>query len=440
MTNRKMVPMSSIIKSISMGPFGSDVKVEYMRESGMPIIDGSNLTTTKMNWEKYRFLDIDRAKKMQSSLAHKGDIIVTHRGTIGQLSYVPEDCPFDEFLISQSQFRVTLDTVQVNPVYFAYYFNTSEGQKRLLSFANYVGVPALASATTNFKELEFPLIPITEQNKVASLIENIDSKIENNNKICDDLEAMAKLIYEYWFVQFDFPDGNGKPYKSSGGKMIWNDKLRRELPEGWGVLPIGNMISTERGLSYSTPNIKSGQGIPMLNLATFMPGGGEYKADGLKHYLGDYPRNKVLQPYDLIMCNTQQTAIKFETDIIGRAMLVPDIFIGDVVFSHHVNVIRTHEESMKYYLLYLFNSDYYHKYISGFTNGTNILGLSFNGVEDYLTEVPTPDLLKKFGEVVLDVEKKKSEIIVENQQLASLRDFLLPMLMNGQVKVNKAGA
>lgn len=280
---------------------------------------------------------------------------------------------------------------------------------------------------------------ISIQDDLGDLCSAIDFKISNNVAICSDLAAMLKLIYEYWFVQFDFPDENGKPYKSSGGKMIWNHELKRDIPDGWEVLPIGNMISTERGLSYSTPNIKSGQGIPMLNLATFMPGGGEYKADGLKHYLGDYPRNKVLQPYDLIMCNTQQTAIKFETDIIGRAMLVPDIFIGDVVFSHHVNVIRTHEESMKYYLLYLFNSDYYHKYISGFTNGTNILGLSFNGVEDYLTEVPTPDLLKKFGEVVLDVEKKKSEILVENQQLASLRDFLLPMLMNGQVKVDKAG-
>ena len=246
---------------------------------------------------------------------------------------------------------------------------------------------------------------------------------------------MAKLLYDYWFVQFDFPDENGKPYKSSGGKMVWNDELKREIPAGWEVKRVGDIISTERGISYSTPNIKTGEGVPMLNLATFMPGGGDYKADGLKHYLGDYPKNKVLKPYELIMCNTQQTAIKFETDIIGRAMLVPDIFDGDVVFSHHVNVIRTADENMKYYLLYLFNSDYYHKYISGFTNGTNILGLSFNGVEDYLTESPSADILKMFGERVLEVEKKKSEIFLENQQLSSLRDFLLPMLMNGQVKV-----
>ena len=276
---------------------------------------------------------------------------------------------------------------------------------------------------------------VSVQRSIALQLKQIDEKIVNNTAICSDLEAMAKLLYDYWFVQFDFPDENGRPYKSSGGKMVWNEELKREIPAGWEVSRIGDIISTERGISYGTQNIRTGEGVPMLNLATFMPGGGDYKADGLKHFLGDYPKNKVLNPYDLIMCNTQQTAIKFETDIIGRAMLVPDIFDGDVVFSHHVNVIRTQDENMKYYLLFLFNSDYYHKYISGFTNGTNILGLSFNGVEDYLTEIPNDKLLNQFGERVLEVERKKSLIFLENQQLASLRDFLLPMLMNGQVKI-----
>ena len=276
-----------------------------------------------------------------------------------------------------------------------------------------------------------------EQKKIADILQSLDNKIFNNKKISYDLEAMAKLLYDYWFVQFDFPDENGKPYKSSGGKMVWNEELKREIPEEWKVGKVGDFISTERGISYGTPNIKTGEGIPMLNLATFMPGHGDYKADGLKHYLGEYPKNKVLKPFDLIMCNTQQTAIKFETDIIGRAMLVPDIFEGDVVFSHHVNVIRTKDRNLKYYLLFLFNSDCFHRYISGFTSGTSILGLSFNGVEDYLTVIPNSNVLERFGKLILEIAKTKSTIWGENQQLASLRDFLLPMLMNGQAKVGE---
>ena len=252
MTERKMVPMESLIKSISMGPFGSDVKVEYMRDDGVPIIDGSNLTGIKMNWDNYRYLDKERAEKLKSSVAHKGDIVVTHRGTLGQISYVPNDCPFDEFLISQSQFRVTLDTTKVNPVYFAYYFHTSEGQKRLLSFANYVGVPALASATSNFRELEFPLIDLEHQERIANILTSIDEKIENNTSICATLEATAKLLYDYWFVQFDFPDENGRPYKSSGGKMVWNKELKREIPEGWEVKPTWRPLCREAAIIKRT--------------------------------------------------------------------------------------------------------------------------------------------------------------------------------------------
>ena len=293
--------------------------------------------------------------------------------------------------------------------------------------------PGLAVSTLSEVVLNIPTT--LEQRKIGKVLLSIDRKIALNTRMNAELEAIAKQLYDYWFVQFDFPDEKGNPYKSSGGKMVYNPTLKREIPAGWETSKIGDMISTERGISYSTPNISSGKGVPMLNLATFMPGGGDYKASGLKHYLGEYPSNKVLKPYDLIMCNTQQTAIKFETDIIGRAMLVPDIFENDIVFSHHVNIIKTEKNDLKYYLLYLFNTDHYHKYISGYTNGTNILGLSFNGVSEYITEIPPDTLLVQFASLILGIAKKKSLIFKESSNLTHLRDSLLPMLMNGQVTV-----
>lgn len=135
------------------------------------------------------------------------------------------------------------------------------------------------------------------------------------------------------------------------------------------------------------------------------------------------------------MCNTQQTAIDPQKDIIGRSMLVPDIFDGDIVSSHHVNTIKLEKENLKFYLNRLFNTKFYHAYISKFANGTNILGLIFSGVEDYMCEIPSDDLLEKFAKISLDIEKKKSKIIKENQKLTALRDKLLPLLMNGQVVV-----
>ena len=133
------------------------------------------------------------------------------------------------------------------------------------------------------------------------------------------------------------------------------------------------------------------------------------------------------------MCNTQQTAIDYKKDIIGKSILVPDIFEGDIVTSHHVTTIQVKNDNMKYYLNRLFNSDYFHKYVAGFTNGTNILGLIFGGIEKYKLEIPDNTVLDKFEKLMLDIEVKKSKIIKENQELVSLRDFLLPLLMNGQV-------
>lgn len=413
------------------GPFGSQLHEEDYVSAGTPIVTVEHLGELGFTTQNLPFVSDEDVARLIKYTLKEGDIVFSRVGAIDRNTYVTKN--ENGWMFSGRCIRVRCDRSKVNPLYLSYYFRLESFKRMMLNVSVGATMPSLN--TDIMDALPLDLAERSAQDRIAKCLNDIDEKIRNNISICSDLESMAKLLYDYWFVQFDFPDENGRPYKSSGGKMVWNEKLKREIPEGWEVKRVGDIISTERGISYSTPNIITGEGVPMLNLATFMPGGGDYKADGLKHYLGDYPKNKVLQPYDLIMCNTQQTAVKFETDIIGRAMLVPDIFDEDIVFSHHVNVIRTENDNMKYYLLFLFNSDYYHKYITGFTNGTNILGLSFNGVEDYLTEIPASDILEKFAKIILTMEKKKSEVLVENQQLASLRDFLLPMLMNGQVKV-----
>lgn len=154
---------------------------------------------------------------------------------------------------------------------------------------------------------------------------------------------------------------------------------------------------------------------------------------GIKTFSGQYTEDKIVKPFDLLMCNTQQTAIDYKKDIIGKAFLVPDIFDSDIVTSHHITTIQVKKDNIKYFIHRLFNTDYFHKYVAGFTNGTNILGLIFTGIEKYKLEVPDDRVLNKFAELMLDIEMQKSKIIKENQELASLRNFLLPLLMNGQV-------
>lgn len=273
-----------------------------------------------------------------------------------------------------------------------------------------------------------------EQKKISGVLSSLDDKIDLNNRINAKLEQMAKRLYDYWFVQFDFPGTDGKPYKSNGGKMVWNKELKREIPEGWEVKKLGDLFTTNRGVSYSTATITGDGGIPMINLASFSPDG-TYKVSGLKLFTGEYTKEKVLKPFDLILCNTQQTAIDFSKDIIGKVLLVPDIFEGDITSSHHVNTLHVSNEALKFYLYRLCNTDYFHKYISNYASGTNILGLDFSGVENFKAEIPPAELLAKFAKLMLNIEKKKSEVIKENQKLTAMRDKLLPLLMNGQVVV-----
>ncbi len=302
----------------------------------------------------------------------------------------------------------------------------------LMNLSQYQGQsaqPGLSVRTLSKVSIEIPELSI--QNKIFDCLKSMDDKINNNNRINEELESMARMVYDYWFLQFEFPNEDGKPYKSSGGKMVWNEELKKEIPEGWKIDFLGNLFTSKRGISYNSKTIE-GNGVPMINLASFNIDG-SYKKEGIKIFSGQYTEDKIVKPFDLLMCNTQQTAIDYKKDIIGKAFLVPDIFDSDIVTSHHITTIQVKKDNIKYFLHRLFNTDYFHKYVAGFTNGTNILGLIFTGIEKYKLEVPDDRVLNKFAELMLDIEMQKSKIIKENQELASLRDFLLPLLMNGQV-------
>lgn len=315
-----------------------------------------------------------------------------------------------------------------NPFYIYYYL--SKKKKYFHQIAGTTTTPILPKSV--FEEISIPYIRREVQDKISNILKSLDDKIVNNNMIIEELESMAKTIYVHWFLQFEFPNEDGKPYKSSGGKMVWSEELKREIPEGWKVDFLGRLFTSQRGISYNSKNIE-GSGVPMINLASFNVDG-SYKEEGIKVYSGDYSEEKVVKRFELLMCNTQQTGIDYKKDIIGKAFLVPDIFEGDIVTSHHVTTIKVKKDNVKYFLHRLFNTDYFHKYAAGFTNGTNILGLIFSGIEKYRLEIPDDTVLGKFADLMLDIEMKKSKIIKENQELVSLRDFLLPLLMNGQIR------
>lgn len=194
----KEIELSTAITDIAAGPFGSNLKVECFVPSGFPIIDGANLKGYKVTDNITKFVTEEKARSLSRSIAHRGDVIVTISGTIGQIAYIPEDSLYDEYLCSQRQFRVSFDSSMVYVPYLVFYFHTFEGQNKILSFANQTGVPALSQPLKNFKKIRLCLPSLQEQRRIASIVETINDKIENNIKINDNLYAQAKATTKQW--------------------------------------------------------------------------------------------------------------------------------------------------------------------------------------------------------------------------------------------------
>ena len=180
------VKISDLISEISMGPFGSNIKVECFVDSGIPVLNGSNLDGFVLKEESFRYVTKEKADSLGKANASRGDIVITHRGTLGQIVFIPDNSLYDKYVISQSQFRVKCNE-KVLPEYLVYYFHTMIGQHKLLSNASQVGVPALARASTTFQEIDVDIPSMNNQRKIVKLLEIIRQKEEVNNRINDNL-------------------------------------------------------------------------------------------------------------------------------------------------------------------------------------------------------------------------------------------------------------
>ena len=158
------------IKDVASGPFGSNLKVECFVPSGFPIIDGANLTGLRVSDNITKFVTEAKARSLSRSIAKRRDVIVTISGTLGQISFIPDDSKYEEYLCSQRQFRVTFDETKINVEYLVNLLHTPYGQRKILAFANYVGVPALAQPIPNFKNIEVDLPDLPTQLRIAGVM------------------------------------------------------------------------------------------------------------------------------------------------------------------------------------------------------------------------------------------------------------------------------
>ena len=278
---------------------------------------------------------------------------------------------------------------------------------------------------------ELPTFTPMEEENIGNMMVDIMSKINVNRQINDNLEAMAKQLYDYWFVQFDFPNEKGKPYKSNGGAMVWNEKLKREIPQGWSISNVKSLIEPiERGISYSSDDLLDPFATPMINLACFSKAG-DYRLGEMKFFSGKVSNDKLISPMDMLIACTDMTQ---GADIIGRPILASDEY-DQYTFSTDLALI-TPKGKFKMYLYYTLRTPFYHKYIRPFASGTTVKHLNLIGVENYGLPVPPIEIQSKFEDLITPIKEKQSKNLNEINALTKQRDELLPLLMNGQATVN----
>ena len=222
--------------------------VDDLREEGPWVIGANDITTeNRLDLSKAKHISREKFEESPEIKIELNDILIVKVGsTIGKVAIVNSD--IGEACINPNS--LILKNCKINPSYLYYYLISSAGQSFLRNNSSASAQSALNQLT--LKEMLIDVVDDQSQQSISSLLNNLNSKIELNNRINAELEAMAKTLYDYWFVQFDFPDAQGRPYKSSGGKMVWSGELKREVPEGWGVMGLFTAMDVQYGFPFST--------------------------------------------------------------------------------------------------------------------------------------------------------------------------------------------
>src|SRR5580765_2322516 len=226
-----IVRIEDIAKKIAMGPFGSDIKTDNFVPEGVPVIRGGNLTNGRFHGEGFVFLTEKKANDLVNANAFPGDLVFTHRGTLGQVGLIPEQL-FPRYVVSQSQMKLTCNKNKALPEYIYYFFKSPVGQSALLANTSQTGVPAISRPVTSLKAIQLQLPPLEEQRAIAHILGALDDKIELSQRTNATLEAMARALFKSWFVDFD-----GVPLQ---------DMQESELgliPKGWRVASLGDFAT-----------------------------------------------------------------------------------------------------------------------------------------------------------------------------------------------------
>lgn len=414
------------------GPHATPKKIDQ----GPYFLSISSLDTGRLDLSKSAHVSPnDFSKWTKRVTPQEGDILFSYETRLGEAALMP---PNITACLGRRMGLLRPKKDKVLPEYLLYAYLSPQFQQIIVS-------NTIRGATVNRISLsEMPNFSIripnlTEQKKVSAFLKCLDDKIELNNKINAQLESIAKLIYDYWFVQFDFPDVNGKPYKSSGGKMIYNEVLKKDIPENWTVTHLSEWIESDKTGDWGKESEEGNYTLQVdcIRGADINGLNGNETVKAPNRFILEKNRHKVLSPYDLVV----EISGGSPTQSTGRMAYLTNETIArfkyPLICSNFCKAISLKNNDYFYYFVYLWNEIYENGVLFGWEGKTSgIKNLLFDSfVSNYNACLPPEDLAKKFCLLMQPIQKKRQTALKEIAELNSLRNWLLPILMNGQVKV-----
>ncbi len=374
-----------------------------------PYLANINVRWGGFNFSNLNKMRFEKSEQERYGLRH-GDLVICEGGEPGRCAIWKDEVP--GMKIQKALHRVRVRGSHNNE--FVYYRLLLAGRNGELS-KHFIGSTIKHLTGVGLKQVEFPYPSVEEQQKIAAALSALDSKIACNNRINAELEAMAKTLYDYWFVQFDFPDANGKPYKSSGGKMVYNPTLKREIPAGWEAKQLSQIANITMGTSPTGDSLNdSGDGVEFFQ--------------GSTDFGWQFP---TVRQY-----TTQPARMAKRGDILLSVRApVGDLNIAhiDCCIGRGLAALNSQDgfDGFLFYVMQYFKTVFDRRNSEGTTFGS----ITKDDLHSLPLAYPTTELLRKYDKVVSGYNKIVFTRSMENQQLTQLRDWLLPMLMNGQVTV-----
>lgn len=434
--------LGDIAAKVVMGPFGSKIKTENFVQAGTPVIRGGNLTDSKFNDNGLVFVDDTKADELKSAWAFPLDIVITHRGTLGQAAIIPTSAKHKKYIVSQSQMKISIDQSKADPYFIYYFLNSPIGQQRLLANTSQVGVPAIAQPTGSIKAIAIDLPEhVEDQAEIARVLRSFDDKIELNRRLSETLESIAQALFQSWFVDFDpvRAKASDEAHDAICQRLgltpallaLFPDRLVEselgEIPDGWDICPAGQLSDIGIGktpprkqVEWFSNNPKHCRWISIRDMG---------RSDAFVRQSSETLTPEAVERFNIRRIPDYTVLLSFKLTIGRLAITDGEMTTNEAIAHFKLDAESRVTTEFLYFYLRSFDFDR--------LGSTSSIAEAVNSrmIRDLPVLVPNKDLIEAYSLQARGLLNAIRATGREADSLVQTRDALLPKLLSGEITI-----